>query len=131
MKLFAGFGLLFAAASLAEVAPSNSTQVGEPEHDIVNSGAFPILAIGEAYIRGQSKPVSNASMGGISDVSVDGPVQCGPGKECLDKSCCNSDGKCGFMEYHCKGNATVSCISHCDAKAMCGVDSKDGNKKCG
>ncbi|KAF2651445.1 glycoside hydrolase family 18 protein [Lophiostoma macrostomum CBS 122681] len=70
-------------------------------------------------------------LAGTSDVTVDGAVQCGPGKDCLDKSCCNSDGKCGFLPYHCKGNATVTCISHCETKAMCGVDSKDGNKTCG
>ncbi|KAI5919336.1 glycoside hydrolase superfamily [Camillea tinctor] len=56
----------------------------------------------------------------------DGPVQCGPDSPCVDDSCCNTDGKCGFKDAHC-GN---SCISNCNATAMCGVDSADGQTSC-
>ncbi|KAH4252578.1 chitinase [Parastagonospora nodorum] len=59
--------------------------------------------------------------------AVEGPMQCGPGKPCLDGSCCNSDGKCGFKLYNCG----EKCISNCDAKAMCGIDSADGQTSCG
>ncbi|KAH3998458.1 hypothetical protein HBI56_205010 [Parastagonospora nodorum] len=58
---------------------------------------------------------------------VEGPIQCGPGQPCLDGSCCNSDGKCGFKEHNCG----AKCISNCDAKAMCGIDSADGKTPCG
>lgn len=58
---------------------------------------------------------------------VEGPIQCGPGKPCLDGSCCNSDGKCGYKSHNCG----EKCISNCDAKAMCGIDSADGQTECG
>jgi hypothetical protein len=97
-----------------------------PEHGLSHSGVLPILDIGSNYILGQTF-VNNS----FSAPPPGGPIQCGPDKECLDKLRCNSDGKCGFREYHCKPKDPVKCISNCDAKAMCGVDSKDGNKKCG
>jgi hypothetical protein len=36
-------------------------------------------------------------------------------------------GKCGFKSYNCG----EKCISNCDAKAMCGIDSADGQTSCG
>lgn len=57
---------------------------------------------------------------------VEGPIQCGPGKPCLDGSCCNTDGKCGYKSHNCG----EKCISNCDAKAMCGIDSADGQTEC-
>ncbi|KAF1985932.1 glycoside hydrolase family 18 protein, partial [Aulographum hederae CBS 113979] len=65
---------------------------------------------------------------GDDERGPDGPIQCTPTEACIDGSCCNKDGKCGYRSVHC---APDICISNCDAKAMCGVDSKDGNKKCG
>ncbi|PVI00005.1 glycoside hydrolase family 18 protein [Periconia macrospinosa] len=59
---------------------------------------------------------------------VDGPIQCGPGQPCLDGSCCSKEGKCGYKQAHC---GTDNCISNCDAKAMCGIDSADGQTSCG
>ncbi|RYP14211.1 hypothetical protein DL765_006531 [Monosporascus sp. GIB2] len=56
----------------------------------------------------------------------DGPIQCGPGSPCKDESCCNTNGKCGFKEAQCGAD----CISDCDAKAMCGIDSADGETPC-
>ncbi|KAH7122649.1 glycoside hydrolase superfamily, partial [Dendryphion nanum] len=60
-----------------------------------------------------------------------GPVQCGPGSPCVDKSCCNSDGKCGFEKGHCHPDPPSTCISNCDAKAWCGKDSPNGKITCG
>ena len=59
---------------------------------------------------------------------VDGPIQCGPGQPCLDESCCSKEGKCGYKAAQC---APENCISNCDAKAMCGIDSVGGKTKCG
>ena len=59
---------------------------------------------------------------------VEGPIQCGPGQPCLDGSCCNKDGKCGYKDRNC---APDVCLSNCDAKAMCGIDSADGKTPCG
>jgi hypothetical protein len=33
---------------------------------------------------------------------VDGPIQCGPNQKCKDYSCCNSLGKCGLQQIHCR-----------------------------
>lgn len=35
-------------------------------------------------------------------------------------------GQCGFRDEHCK----TSCVADCDAKAPCGVNSKDGSQTC-
>jgi len=59
---------------------------------------------------------------------VEGPIQCGPGQPCLDESCCSKDGKCGYKAAQC---APENCLSNCDAKAMCGIDSADGKTACG
>jgi chitinase len=59
---------------------------------------------------------------------VDGPIQCGPNQPCLDGSCCSKLGKCGYKAGQC---STENCISNCDAKAMCGIDSADGRTPCG
>ncbi|OCK73889.1 glycoside hydrolase family 18 protein, partial [Lepidopterella palustris CBS 459.81] len=116
---------------------------------------IPIMAISEEYILGQlstnkstnatsshsnqtftggnaqSKRKSLLSRGFTKILPLnkrDGPIQCGPGSPCLDGSCCNSDGKCGYGSSHC--NSTV-CISNCDATAMCGRDSLNGTVQCG
>jgi chitinase len=65
---------------------------------------------------------------GLMRKRADGPIQCGPGKPCLDESCYSKDGKCGYKEAHC---APENCLSNCDAKAMCGIDSADGKTPCG
>ena len=65
---------------------------------------------------------------GLLQKRLDGPVQCGLGQPCLDGSCCSKDGKCGYKEAHC---APENCLSNCDAKAMCGIDSADGRTPCG
>ena len=127
MKLYAGLGLLLAGVSLGDTSPSNSTQI------LVNAGAVPILEIGEAHVRGQSVNPAYVNVGGVavlSGASNDQP-QCGNDKKCVDDSCCNSDGKCGFTDYHCKGTGSVTCLSNCDAEAKCGKNSPGGNKTCG
>ncbi|CAG8962203.1 hypothetical protein HYFRA_00005255 [Hymenoscyphus fraxineus] len=58
------------------------------------------------------------------------PAACSPTTPCVDGSCCNSEGKCGFTPYHCTKTAATRCISNCDAHAMCGVDSLNGSQKC-
>ena len=55
------------------------------------------------------------------------PIQCGVANPCKDGSCCNKSGNCGFRESNCG----ASCISNCNAQAMCGVNSPGGSKKCG
>ncbi|KAK5994507.1 Killer toxin subunits alpha/beta-like protein [Cladobotryum mycophilum] len=94
-----------------------------------------ILRIGTTYIFGRTTTSDAASTENNSTSwssverpsAVDGPIQCGPNMPCVDDSCCNTDGKCGFKQAHCGS----SCISNCDAKAMCGVDSADGKTPCG
>jgi hypothetical protein len=62
---------------------------------------------------------------------VEGPIQCSKDTPCPDASCCNSDGKCGYKDAHCRPQAPVTCLHNCNATAMCGIDSMGGNKKCG
>lgn len=115
-------------------------------------GHLDILAIGESYIRGATGVGSNATNNSLSlgsrDIKLprnigprsvspftpytplakrEGPIQCSASQPCLDESCCNSDGKCGFKETNCG----ATCLSNCDAKAMCGIDSIDGKTGCG
>jgi chitinase len=74
---------------------------------------------------------ANHSTQGLSRVHADGPVQCSESSPCADKSCCNSDGKCGYTDDHCRPAAPKVCHSHCDATAMCGINSLGGSLKCG
>lgn len=76
----------------------------------------------------------------------DASAQCGPGQPCADNSCCNSvssewkqvwhiidryqEGKCGYTLYNCGSSSAVQCISNCDAKAMCGVNSLNSAQHC-
>ncbi|KAF2280023.1 glycoside hydrolase [Westerdykella ornata] len=55
-------------------------------------------------------------------------LSCSSGIPCVDGSCCNKAGKCGFGADHCGADV---CVSQCGAKATCGRDSEGGNKKCG
>jgi chitinase len=57
-----------------------------------------------------------------------GPIQCGAGSPCKDGACCSKLGKCGFKEPH---RSPANCLSNCDAKVMCGIDSPGGTTKCG
>ncbi|KAH6699006.1 glycoside hydrolase superfamily [Leptodontidium sp. MPI-SDFR-AT-0119] len=56
--------------------------------------------------------------------------QCGPGSPCVDGSCCNSEGKCGYTPYNCGSTPTTTCISNCYSRAMCGTNSRDSAQKC-
>lgn len=40
-------------------------------------------------------------------------------------------GQCGLSSAICHGTATTTCISNCNATAMCGIYSKNGMQKCG
>ena len=82
-----------------------------------------------SYIEPRHKQI-RGSYQGIARHSIAGrdtAPQCGPGKPCVDGSCCNKDSKCGYKSANCGSD----CISNCNAKAMCGVDSPGGNVSCG
>jgi len=59
-----------------------------------------------------------------------GPIQCSATSPCLDGSCCNSEGKCGFTPYNCQHTTATFCVRDCNAHAMCGVDSLNSAQKC-
>lgn len=117
MKLFAAFALLAGHFTFGALSPPASTatsiDIFEPLHNDTHVAVLPILDIGTSYILGQSQ--NNLSTG-LTPADDPGPIQCGPDKECLDSSCCNSDGKCGFQEVHCRPKEPKKCISNCDAK---------------
>jgi chitinase len=52
--------------------------------------------------------------------------QCGDGRECEGGQCCSPGGKCGYKLEHCG----PGCKSNCNAKAICGIDSADGQTRC-
>ncbi|WZH40929.1 Chitinase [Fusarium acuminatum] len=56
----------------------------------------------------------------------DGPLYCKDGP-CVDGSCCGPKGICGYGPDYC-GNG---CTSNCDATAMCGEYSEEGEMPCG
>ena len=118
---------------------------------------FPILEVATAHILSQiGSNTSNAENASMAHAQSKAAIpagrivvpQCGPGLPCSDGSCCNSvsplcsieeiamliisqqEGQCGFTSNICKNSTTSTCISNCDASAMCGVDSLDGNQKC-
>ncbi|KAF2492808.1 glycoside hydrolase [Lophium mytilinum] len=117
-------GFRDARSSRSNVVSASNLSISHQDFSVFPP--LPIIDISAGYLLGQSS--ANATS---PSTLVDGPIQCGPGNPCLDGSCCNSDGKCGFKPAHCHPNPPATCISNCDAKAMCGVDSEGGNKKCG
>ncbi|TVY34581.1 Chitotriosidase [Lachnellula subtilissima] len=117
------------------------------QQDLSLAPPIPILDIGLQHMLGQmganatrAENVSNAEADGrppppeVSKFTLlyqkNAPAECGPGQPCADQSCCNSEGKCGFKPYNCVSSAATTCISNCDAHAMCGVDSLQGQQKC-
>ncbi|OBS20320.1 hypothetical protein FPOA_06693 [Fusarium poae] len=56
----------------------------------------------------------------------DGPLYC-KDRACPDDSCCGPKGICGYGPDYCGDG----CTSNCDAKAMCGEYSEEGEMPCG
>ncbi|KAF2258641.1 glycoside hydrolase [Lojkania enalia] len=98
-----------------------------PSKDWALALQYDILGVGEAYaFAGDNGTHSNT----ISRFFTKDGKGCGPNRPCIDKSCCNSNGYCGFKKEYCSPDAPVTCISGCGAKAQCGKDSKYSKKKC-
>jgi chitinase len=134
----------------ADIDPSLTTYGSETQQNPV--GAIDIIELSKQYILGQigsHNTTNGTSTNNTASLSprhsrhakkhisphnialqkrVDGPVQCGAGQPCLDGSCCSKEGKCGYKAAQC---APENCLSNCDAKAMCGIDSADGETSCG
>jgi chitinase len=113
-----GLLVVYAACAASRSPCHMNPQVAPP---------VPIVSLSDVYMTNQSVILPRS----FNDVQDAGPIQCGPGQPCTDKSCCNSSGKCGYGLEHCSQSAPASCVSNCDAKAMCGRDSSKGAIKCG
>ncbi|KAF2155198.1 glycoside hydrolase family 18 protein [Myriangium duriaei CBS 260.36] len=116
-----------AAAERERHKRDEATVPRPPTHQ--NPQVAPPVPIGQLslqYIEAASQDLSTHSNGTFEKR---GALLCGPGQECPDKSCCGTNGKCGFGPTYCgKGN----CTSNCDALAMCGQYSDlGGTIKCG
>jgi hypothetical protein len=144
---------LIDAFSLSQLITANTTHAGNSlsQQNLAVAPPFPILQVALDHVLGQwgenATEAENATIAeGLSatagstrrsDLSKfvslrerDAPAQCSPTSPCADGSCCNSEGKCGFTPYNCKNTAATTCISNCDATAMCGIDSLHGDQKC-
>ncbi|KAF2397092.1 glycoside hydrolase [Trichodelitschia bisporula] len=97
-----------------------------------------ILGLGTSYINEETKYQQWLRGGPPNDTYVDktdkwqltghGPLRCSREQACVDGSCCNSEGLCGYGPSHC---APDRCFSNCNAHAMCGRESEDGHTPCG
>jgi chitinase len=141
----------FRHVTAEDVDPSLTSYGLETQQNPV--GAIDIIGLSEQYILAQIESNQTTSNGTLTNNitvlrrwqsphtkshavhhnlhlqrRVDGPIQCGVGQPCLDGSCCNKLGKCGYKAAQC---APDNCLSNCDAKAMCGIDSADGRTLCG
>ncbi|KAH7159262.1 glycoside hydrolase superfamily [Fusarium sp. MPI-SDFR-AT-0072] len=108
-------------------APPNPTENLELSSD---SG----VSLDQYYRDAQNATESSAGVtpnkSGLSRRSLekrgDGPLYC-KDRKCPDESCCGPKGICGYGPDYCgKG-----CTSNCDAKAMCGEYSEEGEMPCG
>ncbi|CAG7560691.1 unnamed protein product [Fusarium equiseti] len=108
-------------------APPNPTEDLELSAD---SG----VSLDQYYKDAQNATESSAGVtpnkSGLSRRSLekrgDGPLYC-KDRKCPDESCCGPKGICGYGPDYCgKG-----CTSNCDAKAMCGEYSEEGEMPCG
>ncbi|KAI8932594.1 hypothetical protein NX059_010098 [Plenodomus lindquistii] len=98
---------------------SNLTYFGAPRLSL--TGVPPTLEITEGYILAQTRsPISK-----LSD-----QARCSAASPCVDGSCCNSDGLCGYRPEHCRPDSPAFCVSNCDATAPCGEFSADGTTSC-
>lgn len=126
---------------LAENVDSSLTTYGLETQQQPDKGVIDLLELGTQYILGQdlqsvlgngtknNNSISPAVLRSIPvNKRVEGPVQCGPNQPCLDGSCCNKDGKCGFKQAQCDPE---NCLSNCNATAMCSIDSADHKTPCG
>ncbi|KAG4431270.1 hypothetical protein IFR05_013236, partial [Cadophora sp. M221] len=115
------------------------------QQDFEEYAPLPILEIGLQHILAQiganATDAGNESMSGESHHHINTaekiptPIievvdQCGPSSPCVDGSCCNSEGKCGYTPYNCGSTPATTCISNCDSRAMCGINSRDSAQKC-
>ncbi|KAF1922681.1 glycoside hydrolase family 18 protein [Didymella exigua CBS 183.55] len=111
-----GLAVFGGLASGEQSEPWNLTLNGAPRHHL--DPVLPILDIEEQYIRSQTD-------GGVTTLgSTD--LQCSASNPCPHGSCCNLQGQCGYRAEHCE----KSCVANCDAKAPCGINSKNGSQSC-
>jgi chitinase len=116
------------AAQIAQALPT------DPHNDAASSLTDTLLPTHQDFIAASfmySDILTNETVSAVSRSQADGPIQCGPGNPCKDKSCCNSDGKCGFTRDHCSPASPKTCLYNCKSSAMCGKDSLGGAIKCG
>ncbi|KAL2068414.1 hypothetical protein VTL71DRAFT_16512 [Oculimacula yallundae] len=143
--------LLFPVLSQSSPANTSSEHSSPNTHnhvvqqDFDHHPPFPVLEIGLQHILAQiganATEAGNESMSGNTHHHIE-PVQkipvqvqdvvdqCGPDVPCIDDSCCNSEGKCGYTPYNCESTASTACISNCGSRAMCGVNSRNSAERC-
>ncbi|KAH7202713.1 glycoside hydrolase superfamily [Fusarium redolens] len=108
-------------------APPNPTEDLELS---IDSG----VSLDQYYKDAQNATESSAGVtpnkSGLSRRSLekrgDGPLYC-KDRKCPDDSCCGPKGICGYGPDYCG----EGCTSNCDAKAMCGEYSEEGEMPCG
>ncbi|KAJ4337251.1 hypothetical protein N0V95_008388 [Ascochyta clinopodiicola] len=118
LSTFALLGLITTTGHTFGTGASNLTFYGAPRASL--DGVLPVLSIEEDYIRGQTDHFPNKAF------NTAGQLQCSASSPCVDGSCCNSQGQCGFRDEHCKNN----CVANCDATAPCGQNSRGGKQTC-
>ena len=93
------------------------------------------LARAQAQAQIQAQVQGNASSSSVdfglsarssSTLAKRDALRCDDGP-CIDGSCCGKDHICGYGPDFCG----TGCISQCDAKAMCGEYSENGEMPCG
>ncbi|KAH4012063.1 hypothetical protein HBI49_222580 [Parastagonospora nodorum] len=142
---------MFINITAADVDPALATSRRQTQQEPV--GAIDIIELSKQYILAQihsNQTMNNSTFTNATTKSgrlrvrqtqkheamrsvalekcVDGPIQFGPNQPCLNGSCCSKLGKCGYKEAQCGKD---NCLSNCDAKAVCGIDSADGKTPCG
>ncbi|EAT76454.1 hypothetical protein SNOG_16082 [Parastagonospora nodorum SN15] len=142
---------MFINITAADVDPTLATSRRQTQQEPV--GAIDIIELSKQYILAQihsNQTMNNSTFTNATTKSgrlrvrqtqkheamrsvalekcVDGSIQFGPNQPCLNGSCCSKLGKCGYKEAQCGKD---NCLSNCDAKAVCGIDSADGKTPCG
>ncbi|KAF2845251.1 glycoside hydrolase family 18 protein, partial [Plenodomus tracheiphilus IPT5] len=110
---------IFGSASSAAQSQSNLTYFGAPRLSL--TGVTPTLDITEGYILAQT----NTSVSTLSS-----SAHCSAANPCVDGSCCNSNGLCGYRPEHCRLSSPVTCVANCNATAPCGEFSAGGSTTC-
>jgi chitinase len=112
---------------IAHQGPTHQNPARAPPNPLLSPAFAPSSPAELSDLSGRSSFLAvRSAHHNVSLAKRDGPLRCDDGP-CIDGSCCGKDHICGFGPDFCGDG----CLSQCNAKAMCGEYSENGEMPCG